>query len=226
LFEEIGVLYRGLVLGLMIAAPVGPIGLMCIRRTIQSGLIVGFITGMGAAFADAIFGAIAAFGVAAILDFISEYDIYIRIFGGLIILFGAYHTWHDKPKQAPAHPLSLVKKVIGLTREDMFMGSLKGFVSGFAITMTNPLTIFGVLAVVATFSDVQSRLETTTLVAGIFMGSALWWFLLSGGVSLLRGHFTETRVIMINRITGGLLAAIAVWAISSGIMHFIARNYP
>ena len=110
MFEEIGVLYRGLVLGLMISAPVGPIGLLCIRRTIQKGLMVGFATGFGAAFADTIFGAVAALGVAAILDFMRHYDIFIRMLGGALLLFGAYHTWRDKPKP-PSDPIELSEPI-------------------------------------------------------------------------------------------------------------------
>ena len=82
MFETLGVFYRGLVLGLMIAAPVGPVGLLCIRRTIQKGLVIGFATGFGAAVADALCGAVAALGIGAILEFMHHYDVFIRILGG------------------------------------------------------------------------------------------------------------------------------------------------
>src|SRR5579864_6753774 len=106
LFDDIGVFYRGLVLGLMIAAPVGPIGLLCIRRTIHKGFLIGFITGLGAAGADTIFGAIASFSVAAIVDFLKHYDHPIRFFGSAFLLFIAYHTWHDPPRQPPQNKIS------------------------------------------------------------------------------------------------------------------------
>jgi threonine/homoserine/homoserine lactone efflux protein len=219
LFEEIGVFYRGLVLGLMISAPVGPIGLLCIRRTIQKGLLIGFATGLGAACADTIFAAISALGVTAILEFMKHYDATIRIVGGGILLFGAWHTWHDKP-EPPPNLMALARKVISMTKEDTWMGSLKAFLSGLAITFTNPVTIVAVLAVIATFGNLRSRLDTGTLVGGVFFGAATWWILLSGGISLVRHHFNENRILWINRVTAVILAALALWAITSGVNHF------
>ncbi len=218
MFEEIGGLYRGLILGLMISAPVGPVGLLCIRRTIQKGLLVGFATGLGAALADTIFGAVAALGVAAILDFMRHYDVFIRMVGGAFLLLGAYHTWHDKPKP-PSDPIALIKKVNQNTGDDTLMGALKAFISGFGITLTNPITLFAILAVVATFGHMESDLDAYTIVLGIFCGSTLWWLLLSGGIALVRGHFTESRIIVINRVTATALAGLAIWAITSGVIR-------
>jgi threonine/homoserine/homoserine lactone efflux protein len=206
-FEEIGVLYRGLMLGLMIAAPVGPIGLLCIRRTVRKGFPIGFTTGLGAACADTVFGAIAAFGVSVILDFMHHYDLFIRILGGAFLLVVAWHTWHDQPRKP--------KQDAGVS------GVLKAVISGFAITVTNPATLVGTLAVVATFGALQGRADAATLVGGIFLGSTLWWLILAGGVALVREHFTETRVIWINRITGVVLAVLAFWAVVSGVRLFI-----
>jgi len=219
-FEEVGVFYRGAVLGLMIAAPVGPIGLLCIRRTIQKGWLIGFATGLGAALADTIFGAVAAFSVSAIVEFIQHYNIFIHMIGGAFLLFVAYHTWRDRPKP-PEEPMGIVKKFLGLTKEQTLMGSLKGFLTGFAITMTNPATIFGVLAVVATFGELKSDADAPVIVSGMLSGSALWWLMLSGGVALLRAHFTENRIIMINRGTAVVLALIGLWAVTSGLQHIM-----
>jgi threonine/homoserine/homoserine lactone efflux protein len=215
LFEEIGVFYRGLVLGLMISAPVGPIGLLCIRRTIQKGLLIGFATGLGAACADTIFATISALGVTAILEFMKHYDASIRIIGGATLLWGARHTWHDKP-EPPPNLMALACKVVGMTKDETLKGSLKAFLSGLAITLTNPVTIVAVLAVVATFGNLQSRLEAGTLIGGVSTGAVLWWASLSGGISLVRHHFTEGRILWINRVTAVILAALAFWAIISG----------
>lgn len=216
MLDEVSVFYRGLVLGLMVAAPVGPIGLMCIRRTLHKGFLIGFATGVGAAIADCFFGSVAAFGVSAIIDFIRDYDPWIRVAGGLLLLFGAWHTWHDPPRQ-PTDPVGLVKKVIGMTREETFMGVIKAAISSLAITLANPLTLFGTLAVVATFGHIQNNDDAVTLSGGIFFGSLGWWLILAGGMTLLRGHFTENRVVWLNRITGVVLAGLAVWAMTSGV---------
>jgi len=208
LFDEIGVLYRGLVLGLMIAAPVGPIGLLCTRRTIHKGLLIGFATGLGAAFADTIFGAIAAFSVAAILEFLKHYDYPIRLLGSAFLLFVAWHTWYDPPRQPPASKISAT-------------GVLTALLSGFVITMTNPVTMFAILAVVATFGGLHSDRDALLIILGIFGGSTLWWMLLSGGVSLIRNHFTENRVMLINRITAVALAVLAFWVVISSVAGFL-----
>lgn len=219
MLEQMGVLYRGLVLGLVIAAPVGPVGLLCIRRTLQKGTLVGLATGLGAACADALFGAIAVLGVSAVIGFIHHYEASIRFIGGLIVLATAWHTWHDHPK--PPHPAEIVEKVLNLARENTLMGTVRAGLSGLVITLTNPLTLFGTLAVVATFGAISGKLEANVLVGGIFLGSALWWFLLSGGVGLLRRHFTEKRIVTVNRVTAVMLAVLSVWALISGVRGYI-----
>lgn len=227
MLEEIGVLYRGLVLGLVIAAPVGPVGLLCIRRTLQKGVVIGLATGLGAACTDALFGAVAILGVSAILGFIHQYEASIRIIGGLIVLGTAWHTWFDHPH--PSHQPVFVTKVLDIAQgnstlfghKTTVLGLVRSMLSGLIITMTNPLTLFGTLAVVATFGAVTRKLEAGVLIGGIFAGSALWWFLLSGGVGLLRHHFTENRIVVVNRMTAIGLAALAVWAFISGFHGYM-----
>ncbi|MGE3623310.1 MAG: LysE family translocator [Bdellovibrionales bacterium] len=208
MFDEIGIFYRGLVLGLMIAAPVGPIGLLCIRRTIQKGFLTGFVTGLGAAGADTFFAALASFSVAAILEFVRHYDYPIRLLGSAFLLIVAYHTWHDPPRQPPQN-------------RSITTGLVTALLSGFIITMTNPVTIFAILAVVATFGGLHGDRDAAIIVAGIFAGSTLWWVLLSGGVSLVRTHFTENRVVLINRFTAVVLALLAFWVVVSSLAGFM-----
>ncbi len=223
MLEEIDTLYRGLVLGLVIAAPVGPVGLLCIRRTLQKGVVSGMATGFGSAIIDAFFGSLAVLGVSAILDFIHMHEASIRIVGGLIVLATAWHTWFDHPK--PPHQPQFVTKVLDMTEEKKKSGSVMGAVralfSGMIITLTNPLTLFGTLALVATFGAVTKKLEAGVLIGGILAGSALWWFMLSGGIGLLRHHFTEKRIIKVNRFTAIALAVLAAWAFVSGIQGLL-----
>lgn len=219
MFDEIGVFARGIVIGIMVAAPVGPVGLLCIRRTLQKGLFIGFASGFGAAFADAFFSFVAVMGLTSITALVNKYEDLIYVIGGAFLLFIAWHTWHDKPKQADTADverrfLSHVKMKYG--------GALKAMVTSFIITLTNPATLFGVLAVVATFGGLQSRSETSAIIAGIFCGSSLWWLMLSGGVSLFRHRFTNERVMTINRITAVILTVIALGAFGIGIWHTIS----
>ena len=218
MFEELGVLYRGMLFGLMVAAPVGPVGLLCIRRTIQKGMAIGFATGFGAAFADAFFSAIAAFGVAAIMDLIQSHTQPIYIAGGTFLLFVAWHSWHDKPRQPdPEDAEEKRLEKLGLH----LRGMVKALVSSFLITITNPATLFGVLAIVATFGGLQGRREAAIIVLGIFLGSSLWWLILSGGTALVRHHFTEKSVIWINRFTAVALTPLALWALATGVRGFL-----
>ncbi len=206
----------------MITAPVGPVGLLCIRRTLQKGLLVGFATGFGAACADTIFAAVAALGVAAIMDFIEHYEMALRIVGGAMLLYGAWHTWRDVPKP-PVEPVELVQKFIGHANDTSLWCALKACVSAFAITLTNPVTIFAVLAVVATFSHVTNHLDAVSILSGVFLGSVAWWAALAGGITLLRGHFTENRIVVVNRVTATILAVLAIWAVFSGLDELIDR---
>jgi threonine/homoserine/homoserine lactone efflux protein len=221
LFDEIGVFYRGLMLGLMIAAPVGPVGLLCIRRTLQKGPVIGFASGFGSACADTVFGCIAALGVSAILDFIHHYEAAIRLVGGILIFASAWHTWHDHPE--PPKPSEIIKKVVGLTPDRSLSGALRAFISGLALTLANPVTLFATLAVVATFGGLVTRFDAAALVTGIFCGSTLWWMVLSGSVTLLRCHFTESRIITVNRVTALALSGLAAWAVVSAIKYFTIR---
>ncbi len=219
MLEEISVFYRGLVLGAVVSAPVGPVGLLCVRRTLQKGMGVGLATGLGAACADTVFGTIAIFGIGAIIDFIHHYASAIRLLGGAVVLISAWHAWHDTPK--PPHPNEIVEKVLRLSQEKTLKGTVQAGLSGFLITLTNPLALFGTLAVVATFGEITEKLEADVMISGILWGAALWWLALSSGVSLLRRHFTEDRLTTLNRLTAIGLAALAGWAIASGIHGYL-----
>jgi len=213
LLQEMGVLSRGFLLGIMMAAPVGPVGLLCIRRTIQKGFLAGFTTGFGAAFADAMFCAVAAFGVAVVMELVQNHNQPIYILGGLFLLYVAWHSWHDKPRQPK--PEEAEAKIVKLGLH--LKGMAKAMAASFIITLTNPATLFGAIALVATFGRPGNRVEALIIVAGIFTGSSFWWLLLSGAASLLRRHFTENRVIWINRTTAVAMVPLAVWAIASGL---------
>lgn len=219
MFDEISVFARGLVIGIMVAAPVGPVGLLCIRRTLQKGLFVGFSTGFGAAFADAFFSLISVLGVTAVTALVNDYKDLIYVVGGAFLLFIAWHTWHDKPRQVDTGDVERRY----LSHVKAAGGAFKAMLTSFIITITNPATIFGVMAVIATFGNLQSRSETAAIISGIFCGSSLWWLMLSGGVSLIRHKFNDERVMVINRITAAFLAVIAVGAFGTGIWHFLGQ---
>jgi putative LysE/RhtB family amino acid efflux pump len=209
--EVMGFFYRGLIIGFMISAPVGPIGLLCIRRTAQRGLPVGLATGMGAATADALFGGLATFGVSAILGVVAGYKLELQIVGAVILAFMAGNAWGKQKHLIAAEEASVGTMV-------------SAFFSGLALTCTNPVTVLAVLAVVATLSGELDATAATIMTGGIFAGAGLWWLLLSGGVALFRRYFTERSIMIINRGTAVLLATIAVYALSTGVFAYLKAH--
>jgi threonine/homoserine/homoserine lactone efflux protein len=194
--------FQGFVLGVAIAAPVGPIGLLCIRRTLEHNQMLGFATGMGAAVADTIFGAIAAFGFSAALVFLTGHEATFRLIGGLFLLAVAVRTFTAKPPT-------------GEDESPPPKTCFGGFITGLTLTLTNPVTI---LAFVGLFAGIGvtgtlAFAQAAVLVLGVFIGSAAWWLTLSSGVALVRHRISEERLTLINHITAVALALFGIWAV-------------
>lgn len=202
------VLIQGMLLGIAIAAPVGPIGLLCIRRTLQYGPTVGFATGMGAAVADTIFGAIAAFGMSAVFTFLRGYETSIRIIGGLFLLCIAARTYTTRPR-----PPAEIPETRNLAAS---------FLIGLAVTLTNPITVVASIALLTGIglTTTMGNFDAATLVLGVFCGSSFWWLSLSGGVALVRHRISERRLVVINRFTGVALAVFGVWALATAVTAY------
>jgi len=197
---------KGLGLGFLIAAPVGPIGLLCIRRTLAEGRTSGLLTGLGAASADAFYGAVAAFGLTALSHFLVGQQLLIRLVGGVFLCYLGLRTLTAPVQPAPADRQGRTAPA--------------AFVSTFFLTLTNPMTIISFAAVFAGLgigARGEDYLAAVLLVAGVFLGSAAWWFLLSGGVSLLRTRFNATGMQWVNRIAGILILLFGGAAILAAI---------
>jgi threonine/homoserine/homoserine lactone efflux protein len=202
--DELSTFARGLMLGVVVAAPVGPVGLLCIKRTLQKGPMAGIATGGGAAVADGLFGAVAAFGVTAALGLLTGLEAEIRMIGGAILLIHAI--------------VILIKPaVVNRLGESSTMNLIGSAVSGFFFTISNPITIIGVMAVVAAFAGQPSYWQAATLTGGIFTGSLCWWFFLCGLTYLVRKHFSDRAIIWVNRGTAVLLLLLASWALYTGV---------
>lgn len=202
---DITFLFRGLAIGFSIAAPVGPIGVLCIRRTLADGRAAGLVSGLGAATADAIYGCIAGFGLTFISHFLVSQQLWLRLVGGLFLCYLGIKTLLSKPAEQAAHA-----KATGL---------LGAYASTFFLTVTNPMTILSFVAIFAGLglaSTSGNYRSASILVLGVFLGSALWWLLLSGGIGLFREKFTTTGLQWVNRISGliitgfGLLALVSI----------------
>ena len=194
---------KGALLGFLIAAPVGPIAILCIRRTIEYGRWSGFFSGMGAAIADTLYGAIAAFGLTFISDFLIENEFWLRIIGGAFLVYLGIKTFLAKPMETGN----------GVTHKTL----TSDFFSTFFLTMTNPLTIVSYLAVFASIGLSKSQsnyIESARwLILGVFLGSAIWWIILSEGITLFRKRVTQKAMLWINRFAGLFIFAfgLAIW---------------
>jgi threonine/homoserine/homoserine lactone efflux protein len=189
---DLNFLLRGLVIGFSIAAPVGPIGVLCIRRTLAEGRVSGLFSGLGAATADAIYGCVAGFGVTFISGILINQQILFRLIGGLFLCYLGVKTFLARPsEQSP----SIIRH----------FGLAGAYASTFFLTLTNPITILSFAAIFAGLGLVSTGgnfVSAALLVLGIFFGSASWWFLLSGGISLFRSRFSRNWLHWVNRISG------------------------
>jgi threonine/homoserine/homoserine lactone efflux protein len=183
--------YKGLIIGFSIAAPVGPIGILVIKRTLSAGMLIGLISGLGAATADALYGCIAAFGLTFISTFLIHQQFWLRLIGGLFLCYLGIKTFLSQPADSSVQPDRL--------------GLLNAYGSTFFLTITNPLTILSFAAIFAGLGLVETNgnyFSAALTVFGVFLGSASWWVLLSTSVSILRSRFTSTGLLWVNRISG------------------------
>jgi threonine/homoserine/homoserine lactone efflux protein len=199
---------RGFVLGLAIAAPVGPIGLLTIRRTLAHGFRIGLSTGLGAATADATYGLVAAFGLTAIMSALVDHADAIRVVGGLALLWlGATGV-----RKALQH-----RRLAAAVVEDP-PGAMAAWLQTTALTLTNPATILSFIAMFAGIGIVKPGadvLSSLVLVLGVAVGSASWWFFLCGITTAIRGRLSDRAVNTINLVASGSIVVfglVAIWA--------------
>ncbi len=200
---NITLFFRGLVIGFSIAAVVGPIGMLCITRTLHYGFLYGFVTGMGAATADGLYGSVAGFGLTALATFLIAELLWIRLIGGLFLLYLGLRIALSRPAE----------KAASVRATHSFLGT---YLTTFLLTLTNPLTILSFAAIFAGIGlggEKSSVLTALLAICGVFLGSALWWCLLSGGLSLLRGRFTPGWLLWVNRASGGIILIFGVVAL-------------
>ena len=197
-------LFSGLVIGFSIAAPVGPIGVLCIRRTLAEGRLHGLVSGLGAATADAVYGCIAAFGLAFISDLLVQQQLGLRVVGGAFLCLLGVRTILVKPSEKQTNGKKL--------------GLAGAYGSTFLLTLTNPATILSFAAVFASLgvgSSAGDYGSAALLVLAVFVGSATWWLILSGAVSLFRARVTPRVLLWINRVSGTVIFGFGVVALVS-----------
>jgi threonine/homoserine/homoserine lactone efflux protein len=195
---------KGFIIGFSIAAPVGPIGILCIQRTLSGGNLQGLVSGLGAATADALYGFIAAFGLTFISNFLVDQSIWFRLIGGLFLCYLGVRAFLKKPQE---QTVSVANST-----------NLSAYGTTFFLTLTNPMTILffvGIFAGLGIVSESIHYASAGLMVIGVFAGSAAWWLLLSGATGLFRSKISEGKL---NKISGVVILAFGVAALISAVI--------
>ena len=208
--ELLGIVLRGLVIGFSIAAPVGPIGLLCIRRTLTDGRLAGFCCGLGAASADAAYGSVAAFGLTSLREPLVHHQLWLRLVGGGFLLYLGLRAFLRRPDERKAAAANVSR------------GGLAGaYASTLVLTITNPTTILPFAAIFSGLGLVKTSGgygSAGALVVGVFLGSALWWLLLSGGASLLGRKLSGGALRWVNKVSGIIILEFGAVALLSVVV--------
>ncbi|MBZ0199547.1 MAG: LysE family translocator [Ignavibacteriaceae bacterium] len=196
---DFSIFFNGLILGIFVAAPVGPIGILCINRTITKGFSTGFVSGLGVATADTLYGMIAVFGLTIVSGLIMTENTIVQIIGGAVLCYLGIRVMIKDPAAQIIEP---DKK-----------GLLKAYGSMFFLTMTNPTTILAFAAIFAALGIADSSKTFTTstlLVSGIFLGSTMWWLAISYGIERYRNKLSDHVMRTVNKLSGGIILLLGV----------------
>ncbi|MBN1951658.1 MAG: LysE family transporter [Bacteroidales bacterium] len=192
----INLIIKGFIAGVLVSAPLGPIGILCIQRTLNRGRLSGFISGIGAAVADTVFAVIAGLGLSIIINFIRNQHLYFQIAGGLFVLYIGIRIFYTNPIK------QLKLQRLGKTSLS------QDFFSVLLLTLSNPMALFlfiGIMAGINIALDSQSLIEFLILLAGIFGGAALWWFFISTLANRFRKVIRLRSIWWMNKVTGALI---------------------
>ncbi len=203
--DQLIFLIKGVIIGFVASIPLGPIGVICVQKTLSRSHKAGFISGLGAAGADTVFAAVAAFFLGVVLSFIETYIDLMKVIGGICVIIVGVSIFLRNP-------------VIQIKKIRANKGSLwSDFISVFLLTLANPAYILMFVALFASFgiSHTGSRFNSSLLVSGVFLGAALWWFILTFGISFLRRGFRPRHLLYMNRASGAIIVLLGAIAIVS-----------
>jgi threonine/homoserine/homoserine lactone efflux protein len=202
-------LLKGIAVGFSIAAPLGPIGVLCIRHSLAEGWLMGLLTGLGAATADAAYGFVAAFGLTAVAIYLIDKQLWLSLIGGVFLCYLGIATFLRLP---PNDAVSMAG------------GSRPRFQLSCSLS-SNPATILSFIAIFAGFGlgAYASYAAASAMVLGVFLGSALWWVILSGCVGLLRSRLHQTWMRWVNRISGTMILAFGLIAVGNAAASWLQQ---
>lgn len=207
------ILPRGIAIGILISAPMGPVGMLCIQRTLNKGRWAGFFTGIGAAISDLVYCLITGLGLSLITDFIESHDLLLKILGSLVLVAFGLYLFKKNPTRA-LKPAS-----------EQSSNFWSDFVSGFFFTLSNPLILFFIIGLFARFNFFQPEMEIYHYAIGyisILSGALLWWYMITLLINFVRTRFNVRSMWLVNRITGSILIAMALIGLVIGIKDYIS----
>lgn len=198
-------LIKGVVIGVMASAPMGPVGVLCLQRTINKGRWYGFVTGLGAALSDILYALLTGYGMSFMDEFITRNQFALQLFGSALLLLFGFYTFRTDPIRSFRHIDTNNKRSNGTY--------FNNFITGFLVTLSNPLIIFLFIGLFARFSFISSEIPVLVQLFGylaIVAGAVIWWFLLSYGVSKIRTQFNVHGVWMMNRVIGVVVMIVSL----------------
>lgn len=210
---QLHILILGIIIGILASIPLGPIGVLCVQRTLSRGHKSGFVSGAGAALSDLIYATLAVFGLSFIVSFVEEKILYIQIIGVIILVFMGLRIYFTNPAVQLRKQNSQKTKL------------LQDFLSTFMFTIANPLVIFFFVTLFAAFGVAEyttNLFAQIILVFGVYVGACAWWFTLTSIVNLFRSKINLRRLWLINRIAGATIILLGVVAF---VVWFIKEYY-
>ena len=197
-FNFLDIIVKGMIVGIVCSAPMGPVGVLCVQRTLNKGRWYGFVTGLGAATSDLIYALLTGFGMSFVMEFIDnpQYKFYLQIFGSILLFCFGYYCYKSDPR-----------KKVHTGKKKQKGTLLHNYVTAFIVTFSNPLIILLFLATVAQFAFVvpEHPVEMSLGYLSIIGGALLWWYGLTWLVDRIREFFSLNSIVLINRIIGTIV---------------------
>ncbi|MDR0962281.1 MAG: LysE family translocator [Mediterranea sp.] len=197
----INLLWKGIIIGVVVSAPLGPVGILCIQRTLNKGRWYGFVTGLGASLSDIFYALLTGYGMSFVFDYVNQNIYYLQLLGSIMLLAFGIYTFRSNPVRS-IRPVSANKGTY-----------LHNFVTAFAVTLSNPLVIFLFIGLFARFSFVSEGVLVSEAVTGylaIALGALMWWFGITFFVNKVRSRFNLRGIWLLNRIIGTIVIVVAI----------------
>ena len=214
--QFIDILISGILIGILVSAPMGPVGMLCIQRTLNKGRYAGFFTGIGAAFSDLFYCLITGFGLSFVQGFIEKNTLAIQVIGSIALIGFSVYLFRKNPAASLKRPEH--------TRNTYWADT----VTGFLFTISNPLILFFIISLFGRFNFLMPEYREYHYIVGyssILFGALLWWYVITFFVNKVRAHFNVRSMWLINRIIGTLILLMAAYGIYSGLHDYYKSQH-